>query len=98
MTFLMIVICDIAIYADHTTLYYKCNNLNWLLNLNVKSETLWTGSRSALLISGLGKLNWFNNTGSIDVKMDGSVFDENSSFKMLVLTFSSKLYWLLHYL
>ena len=34
-----------------------------------------------------------NNNGSIDVKMDGSVFDEKSSFKMLGLTFSSKLDW-----
>ena len=32
-----------------------------------------------------------NNTGSIDVKMNGSVLDEKSSFKMLGLTFSSKL-------
>ena len=32
-------------------------------------------------------------TGSIDVKMDGSVLEEKSSFKMLVLTFSSKLDW-----
>ena len=30
-------------------------------------------------------------TGSIDVKMDGSVLEEKSSFKMLGLTFSSKL-------
>ena len=34
-----------------------------------------------------------NNTGFIDVKMDGSVFEEKSSFKMLELTFSSKLDW-----
>ena len=34
-----------------------------------------------------------NNTGAIDVKMDGSVLEEKSSFKMLVLTFSSKLDW-----
>ena len=32
-----------------------------------------------------------NNTGAIDVKMDGSVLEEKSSFKMLGLTFSSKL-------
>ena len=32
-----------------------------------------------------------NNNGSIDVKMDGSVFEEKSSFKMLGLTFSSKM-------
>ena len=31
------------------------------------------------------------NTGAIDVKMDGSVLEEKSSFKMLGLTFSSKL-------
>ena len=32
-----------------------------------------------------------NNNTSIDVKMDGSVLEEKSSFKMLGLTFSSKL-------
>ena len=34
-----------------------------------------------------------NNSGAIDVKMDGSVLEEKSSFKMLGLTFSSKLNW-----
>ena len=34
---------------------------------------------------------WANNTGANDVKMDGSVIDEKSSFKMLGLTYSSKL-------
>ena len=40
-------ICNIAIYADDTTLYSNCdrhlicgNNLNWLLNLNLIYETL----------------------------------------------------------
>ena len=37
--------------------------------------------------------DWSNNYGSIDVKMDGSVFEEKSSFKMQGLTFSSKLDW-----
>ena len=37
--------------------------------------------------------DWSNNTGSIDVKMDGSVLEEKSSFKMLGLNFSSKLDW-----
>ena len=32
-----------------------------------------------------------NNTGTIYVKMNGSVLEEKSSFKMLVLTFFSKL-------
>ena len=73
------------------------NNLNWFLNLNLINETLWTGVRSGLLISMMGKLNWFrligHNNGSIDVAMDGSVLEEKSSFKMLGLTFSSKLGW-----
>ena len=34
-----------------------------------------------------------NNTGAIDVKMDRSVLEEKSSFKMLGLTLSSKLDW-----
>ena len=57
-------ICDIAIYADDTTLYSKVirylicgNNLNWLLNLNLIYETLWTGAGIGLLISMLEKLN-----------------------------------------
>ena len=37
--------------------------------------------------------DWSNNTGSVDVKMDGSALEEKSSFKMLGLTFSSKLDW-----
>ena len=35
--------------------------------------------------------DWSNSTGAIDVKMNGSVFEEKLSFKMLGLTFSSKL-------
>ena len=35
--------------------------------------------------------DWSNNVGSIDVKIDGSVLEKKSSFKMLWLTFSSKL-------
>ena len=34
-----------------------------------------------------------NNNGSIDVKMDGSVLEEKSSFKTVGLIFSSKLDW-----
>ena len=37
--------------------------------------------------------DWSNNTGSVDVKMDGFVLEEKPSFKMLGLTFSSKLDW-----
>ena len=41
------------------------NNLNWLLNLNLIYKTMWTGIRSGLLISLLGKFNWFHLTGQI---------------------------------
>ena len=34
-----------------------------------------------------------NNTGAIDMEIDESVLEEKSSFKMLALTFSSKLDW-----
>ena len=34
-----------------------------------------------------------NNAGAIDLKMDGSPVEEKSYFKILVLTFSSKLEW-----
>ena len=41
----------------------------------------------------LVSFDWSNNNGSTDVKMDGSALEEKSSFKMLGLTFSSKLDW-----
>ena len=65
------------------------NNLNWLLNLNLIYKTLWTGVRKGLLF------DQSNNNGCNDGKMDGSVLEEKSSFKMLELTFSSRLNWVL---
>ena len=87
------VIFDIAIYADDTTLYSKCDQASelesdlrdtvdwgrkWLVDFNAGKTQLLSFERS-------------NNTGAIDVKMDGSVLEEKSSFKMLRLTFSSNL-------
>ena len=66
------------------------NNWNWLLNLNLIYETLWARAGSGLLILNAGKtqqvsFNWCNNTGTIDMKMDGSVrLEGKSSFKTLV--------------
>ena len=58
------IICDIAIYADETTLYSKCDQksdlwqqLESVSELELTYETLWTGARSGLLISMLEKLN-----------------------------------------
>ena len=42
----------------------------------------------------LVSFDWSKNTGAIDVKMDGSVLEEKTLFKMLGLTFSSKLDWI----
>ena len=36
---------------------------------------------------------WSNNTAAIDAKINGSVLEEKSSFKMLGLTFSSNMDW-----
>ena len=41
----------------------------------------------------LVSFDWSINKGSIDVKRNGSVLEEKSSFKMLDLTFSSKMDW-----
>ena len=99
------VICDIAIYADDTTLYSKCDQASDLWQqLELASELesgLWDTvdwGRKWLVDFNAGKtqlvsFDQSNNNGSIDVKMDGSVLEEKSSFKMLGLTFSSKLDW-----
>ena len=50
----------------------------WLVDFNAQKTQLVSFDQS-------------NNTGAIDVKMNGSVLEEKSSFKMLGLTFSSKL-------
>ena len=41
----------------------------------------------------LVSFDWSNNTDANNVKMDGSVLEEKSSFKLLELIFSSKLDW-----
>ena len=113
------VICDIAIYADDTTLYSKCDQASdlWqqlelaselesdlqgtaeLGNLNLLYKTLDWGKKWFVdLNAGKTQLVSFdqsNNTGSTDVKIDGSVLEEKQSFKMMGLNFSSKLDWAL---
>ena len=57
------VICDIAIYADNTNLYYKFNQASDMWQqLELASEL---GAGSCLLISMLKKLSWFCLTGLI---------------------------------
>ena len=52
----------------------------WLVDFNAGQTQLVSFERS-------------NNTGAIDVKMEGSVLEEKLSFEMLGLSFSSKLDW-----
>ena len=55
-------------------------NRKWLVDFNA-------GKDQIVLFGG------YNNTGAIDVKMNGTVIEESSSFRMLDLSFSSKLGW-----
>ena len=50
----------------------------WLVDFNAEKTQLVSFDQS-------------NNTCAINVKMDGSVLEEKSSFKILASTFSSKL-------
>ena len=66
------VICNIAIYADDTTLYFNCDQASDLWQqLELASEfesdlrDTVTGVGSGLLISMLRKLIWFRLTGLI---------------------------------
>ena len=99
------VICNIAIYADDTTLYSKYDQASDLwqqqelaseLEPDLRDTTDW--GRKWLVNFNVVKtqlvlFDWSNNTGAINLKMDGSVLEETWSFMMLELTFSSNLDW-----
>ena len=99
------VICNIAIYPDDTTLYSKCDQASDLwqqlelaseIESDLRDTVDWSRKWLVDFNSGKTQLVSFDrskNTGAIDVKMDGSVLEEKTSFKMLGLTFSSKLDW-----
>ena len=79
------VICNIALYADDTTLCSKCDQASdlWQLNLNLAYETVQTGTGGGLFISTVEKL-------AVDMKSK-SALGETSSFKMVGLSLSSRL-------
>ena len=99
------VICNIAIYADDTTLYSKCNQASDLwqqlelaseFESDLRDTVDWRRKWPVDFSAGKTQLVSFDrskNTGVIDVKIDASVLEEKTSFKMLGLTFSSKLDW-----
>ena len=55
-------------------------NRKWFVDFNAGKNQLVSFDRSS-------------NSGAVDVEMDGSVFEEKSSLKMLGLSFSSELHW-----
>ena len=81
------VICDIAIYADDTTLYSKCDQASDLwqqlelaseLESDLQHNVAW--GRKWLVDFSAGKtqlvsFDQSNNNGSIDVKMDGPILE-----------------------
>ena len=78
------VTCDIAIYADDTTLYSKCDQTSDLwqqlelaseLESDLRDTVIW-GKNFNAGKTHLVLFDWSNNTGAIDVKMDGSVLEE----------------------
>ena len=102
--FLDDVISDIAIYADDTTIYSKCDQASDLwqqlelateLEFDLRDTVDW-GKKWLVDINARKtqpvSFDRFNNTGSIYVKKDGSVLEEKSYFKVLLgFIFSSKL-------
>ena len=99
------VICNIAIYADVTTLYSKCDRASDLwqqlelaseLESDLRDTVDWGRKWLVKFNDGITQpvsFDWSKNIGAIDVNMDGSVLEEKSSFKMLELTLFSKLDW-----
>ena len=102
------VICNIAIYADDTTLYSKCDQasdlwqqleqleLAYEFESDIRDTVDWGRKWLVDFNAGKTQLASFDrskNTGAIDVKMNGSVLEQKTSFKMLGLTISSKLDW-----
>ena len=96
------VICNIAIYADDTTLYSKCDQASDLwqqleltseLESDLQDTLNWGRKWLVDFNAGKTQLVLFDrskNTGAINVKMDGFVLEEKSFSKILGLTFSSK--------
>ena len=89
------VICDIAIYADDTTLYSNCDWASELaseLESDLRDTVDWGKKWLVDFNPWKTQLVSFGQS-NIDVKMGGSILEEKSLFKMLGLTFSSRLDW-----
>ena len=97
MTFLMMLsVLLVSMLIDDTTLYSKASDLWQQLESDLQDTVDWVRKWLVDFNAGKTQLVSFeqsNNTGAIDVKMDWSVLAQKSSFKMLGLTFFSKLDW-----
>ena len=99
------VIYGIAIYADDTTLYSKCDwasdlrqQLELASHLEYDLRDIVDWDKKWLVDFNAGKtqlvfFDWPNDASSVAVKMDGSILEQKPSFKMLGLTISSKSNW-----
>ena len=76
-------ICNVTIYADHTTLCSQCDQASGVWQEVACWFQCWKNAT--------GLYDRSNNTVPIDVKTDVSVLEEKSYFKILRFTFSSKL-------
>ena len=98
---LLDIIYNIDIYVDDTSLWFKCDEASYLwqhlelaFELEYDLEDTSGSCRKCLFDINSGKTQlasfyWTNNYSVIDVKIDGSVLEEKSSFKMLGLDWSS---------
>ena len=101
----LFMVLHFSYHADDTTLYSKWDQASdvWQqlelaseLESDLRDTVDWARKWLVDFNAGKTQLVWcdrFKNTGAIDVKMDGSILEEKTSFKMLGLTFSSKLDW-----
>ena len=90
-------------YAGDTTLCSKCDQASDLsqqlelaaeLEFDLRDTVDWVKKQLVDFDAGKTQLvsfDQYNNNGCVDVKMDGSVLEEKSFFKMLGLTFTFKL-------
>ena len=79
-------ILGLALFLLYIDLYSKCDQASNRIDL---WSWIWSMRHCWLVFF----FYQFSNTCAVDVKMDGSVLEEKSSFKILGLTFSSKLDW-----
>ena len=93
-----VVICNIVIYSKYDQASDLWQQLDLASELESDLRDIVDWGRNWLVDFNAGKtqlvsFDRFNNTGATDVKMNGSVLEKKSSFKMLGLTFSSNFDW-----